>query len=542
MNSGFFRLPTAVNEPICQYEPDSPARIALKEELARQTATKIQIPAYIDGKPYITKNVENVVMPHDHQHVLAEMTLVDEEGIRLAIESSLAAKKKWELTPWEQRASIFLKALSLLRGPWRYTINAATMLGQSKTCFQAEIDAVCEVCDLFSFNLKEMEAIYNTQPLQEPDAWNRVEYRGVDGFVLAISPFNFLAIGANLACAPALMGNTVIWKPAKSAMLSSYYFYRLLLEAGLPPGVINFLPASNEDTSRLLVTDPNLGGINFTGSNNTFDYLWEKVGRNISSYYQYPRLVGETGGKGFVFVHPTAKLSAVVSALIRGAFEFQGQKCATATRAYIPSSLWPELKKQLLEKTAELKVGDPQDFTNFMGAVINKKAYDSIKSYIDYARSSDEAEVLTGHLDESKGYFIHPTIIKTTNPRFKTMLEEIFGPVLTVYVYEDEEVDAAATHCSEDTIYGLTGSVFAESREAIEELEEKFYRSAGNFYINDKPTGSTVGRQPFGGSLKSGTNDKTGTRMNLYRWISARAIKENFVPTDDIIYISMKER
>ncbi|HZW98377.1 MAG: L-glutamate gamma-semialdehyde dehydrogenase [Clostridiaceae bacterium] len=542
MSSGLFKIPPAVNEPIKDYAPGSPERAALKKELERQSSIKVEIPAYIDGKPYFTANKEYVVMPHDHNHVLAEVSMADDEGIELAIRSSLAAKEKWADMPWQHRASIFIKALNLVRGPWRDRLNASTMLGQSKACFQAEIDAICEVCDFFSYNLSVMQEIYEFQPKQIPGAWNRMEYRGLDGFVLAISPFNFTALGANLSCAPAIMGNTVIWKPARTAMLSNYYFYLMLLEAGLPPGVINFLPASGSAVSRLIVPHPDLGGLNFIGSDTTFSTLWNNIGNNISTYNQYPRMVGETGGKDFIFVHPSADIPTLISAMVRGAFEYQGQKCAAASRAYVPRSLWPQVKEMLLEKTAEIKVGDPCDFTNLMGAVIDRSAFNSIKSYIDYANESEEAEVLTGHYDDSKGYFIYPTIIETTNPRFKTMREEIFGPVLTIYVYEDSEIDSAVKHCKEDTVYALTGSIFAQSREAIISLEKEFSYTAGNFYINDKPTGSAVGLQPFGGSKLSGTNDKTGTVMNLYRWTSARTIKENFVPTDDVNYISMQER
>ena len=542
MSNGLFKIPTAANEPIKDYAPGSPERASLKKEIERQSKIKIEIPAIIDGKPYITSNKEYIVMPHDHNHVLAEVSIADDEGIELAIQSSLAAREKWDKMPWQHRASIFIKALNLVRGPWRDRLIAATMLGQSKTCFQAEIDAACEVCDFFSYNLAEMQEIYEFQPRQTPGAWNRMEYRGLDGFVLAISPFNFTALGANLSCAPAIMGNTVIWKPARTAMLSNYYFYQMLLEAGLPPGVINFLPASGSAVSRLVVPHPKLAGLNFTGSDSTFSTLWGNIGNNISTYHQYPRMVGETGGKDFIFVHPSAEIPPLISAMVRGAFEYQGQKCAAASRAYVPRSLWPQVKEMLLAKTAEIKVGDPSDFTNLMAAVIDRSAFDSIKSYIDYARESDEAEVLTGHYDDSKGYFVYPTIIETTNPRFKTMREEIFGPVLTIYVYEDDELDSAVRHCKEDTIYALTGSIFAQSREAIVALESEFNYTAGNIYINDKPTGSTVGLQPFGGSMMSGTNDKTGTKMNLYRWISARTIKENFVPTDDVNYISMQER
>ncbi|HHV41460.1 MAG TPA: L-glutamate gamma-semialdehyde dehydrogenase [Clostridiaceae bacterium] len=542
MSNAIFRIPTAVNEPIREYAPGSTERASLKKELERQSNQIVRIPAIINGQEYTKGHKVQIVMPHDHQHVLAEATLVDEAGINLAIESALAAKKTWDQMSWKHRVSIFMKVYHLVRGDWRDRLNASTMLGQSKTCHQAEIDAACEVCDFLSYNLAAMAEIYASQTAETPGSWNRMEYRGLDGFVLAISPFNFLALASNLVCAPAMMGNTVLWKPSRAALLSNWYFYQLLMEAGLPPGVINFVPATGEDISRVALLHPDMGGLNFTGSTNTFTSLWKNIGANLENYRQYPRIVGETGGKGYIFVHNTADVPKVVSAMIRGAFEYQGQKCSAASRAYVPASLWPELKEMLLAKTAEIKTGDIRDFTNFMGAVIHQRAFDTIKSYIDYARESEDAEILTGHCDDSEGYFIYPTIIVTKNPQFKTMLEEIFAPVLTIYVYEDEDIDTAVRYCNEDAPYALTGAIFAKPRTVIQDLEEKLSYSAGNFYINDKPTGSTVGQQPFGGSRQSGTNDKTGSVANLYRFTSARAIKENFVPQDDVNYISMKEQ
>ncbi|NLK02587.1 MAG: L-glutamate gamma-semialdehyde dehydrogenase [Clostridiaceae bacterium] len=541
MSNGLFKIPVAINEPIRHYAPGSSERASLKAELERQANTVIDIPAYIDGKPYYSSEKYQVVMPHDHQHVLAEAVFADDKGINMAIESAMAAKESWAEMPWEHRAAIFLKATHLIRNKWRDRLNAATMLGQSKTCFQAEIDT-CESCDFLNFYLSGMHTIYSNQPLETEGSFNRMEYRALDGFVLALSPFNFLAMGVNLACAPAIMGNVVIWKPAQTALLSAWYFYQALLEAGLPPGVINFVPARGADVSRIALPHPNFGGLHFTGSNKTFGSLWKDIALNLDNYRQFPRIVGETGGKGFIFVHNTAEVSKVVAAMIRGAFEYQGQKCSAATRAYVPRSLWPDIKKMLLDKTAELKVGDICDFTNFMGAVIDQVAFNKIKLYIDYANESDDAEVLIGHYDDSKGYFIYPTVIEAKTPRFKTMVEEIFGPVLTIYVYEDEELETAVNYCDEDTPYGLTGSIFARSRDVIQDLEKKLSHAAGNFYINDKPTGSTVGQQPFGGTRLSGTNDKTGTAMHLYRWVSARVIKENFVFTDDVNYISMEEQ
>ncbi|NLA81965.1 MAG: L-glutamate gamma-semialdehyde dehydrogenase, partial [Clostridiaceae bacterium] len=437
--------------------------------------------------------------------------------------------------------AIFLKAADLLSGPWRDRINASTMLGQSKTVFQAEIDSACELCDFLRYNVSYADQIYRMQPENSKGIWNRMEYRPLDGFVLAITPFNFTSIGGNLPLAPALMGNTVIWKPAGTAALASYYFYLLMKEAGLPDGVVNFLPSSGADVGRILVADPRLGGIHFTGSTAVFQEIWQQVGVNIASYQQYPRLVGETGGKDFIFAHPSAHEESLVAALVRGAFEFQGQKCSAASRAYIPASLWPQVQDRLLEEVGKLKMGDPQDFSTFMGAVIDRSSFDKIKGYIDHARESEDALVLTGGYDDSKGYFIKPTVILAKKADYVSMREEIFGPVLTIYVYQDQDLDQALELCDKSTPYALTGAIFAQDRQALIKMEEALSQAAGNFYLNDKPTGAVVGQQPFGGSRASGTNDKAGSLLNMIRWTSPRVIKENFVPICDISYPYMEE-
>ncbi|NLC39887.1 MAG: L-glutamate gamma-semialdehyde dehydrogenase, partial [Clostridiaceae bacterium] len=447
----------------------------------------------------------------------------------------------WAAMPFEHRAAIFLKAADLLAGPWRDRVNAATMLGQSKTVVQSEIDAACELCDFLRYGVSCAEEIYKQQPLSIPGVWNRQEYRPLDGFIMAISPFNFTSIGGNLAIAPALMGNTVIWKPARTATLSNYYVYRILLEAGLPPGVISFLPSRGKDVEEYILKDPNLAGFHFTGSTAVFQSVFKLVGENIGSYNQYPRLVGETGGKDFVFAHPTADIDSLVPALVRGAFEYQGQKCSAASRAYIPKSIWPDVKEKLMQKIKELKIGDVRDFTNFLSAVIDRKAFEKITKAIDKAKVSDDAVVLTGSYDDSVGYFISPTVILAKKADYATMQEELFGPVLTIYVYEDEKLEETLALCDNTSPYALTGAIFARDRAAIVEMEKALTHAAGNFYINDKPTGAVVGQQPFGGSRASGTNDKAGSVLNLLRWVSPRTIKENLLPSADINYPFMLE-
>ena len=541
MSNAFFFMEQPKNEPVKGYLPGSAERASLKAELSRQAAQEVEIPLVIGGVEIKTGVLGKIQMPHDHRHILASYHNAGEAELKAAIKAAGAAKAAWAAMPWEHRASIFLKAADLLAGPWRDRINAATMLGQSKTCYQAEIDSACELADFLRFNVYYAQEIMKQQPNSTAAVWNRMEYRPLDGFVVAVSPFNFTSIGGNLCTAPAILGNTVLWKPASTAVLSNYYFIKLLEEAGLPAGVINFIPCRGTDLSKYVLTDPDMAGFHFTGSTEVFSGVWKLVGDSLRTYKNYPRLVGETGGKDFVFAHPSADEDAVVSALVRGAFEYQGQKCSAASRAYIPESLWPSVKEKLLAETAKLKVGDVCDFTSFMGAVIDKKSFDNIKGYIDYAAASPDAEVLTGGYDDAVGYFVRPTVILAKTPDFKTMVEEIFGPVLTLYVYPDAEIDAALQLCDTASPYALTGAVFARDREAIVKMEKALSGTAGNFYINDKPTGAVIGQQPFGGARASGTNDKAGSMLNLYRWISPRTIKENFLSAKEISYPFMKE-
>lgn len=536
-----FEVPKAINEALVDYRPGSPARSSLKKELDRQATLVVDIPLIIGGKEIRTGNTKEIRMPHDHGHVLAKVHQAGQAELRLAVEAAMEAKAAWTAMPLEHRQAIYLKAADLLSGPWRDRINAATMLGQSKTAFQAEIDSACELCDFLRYDVAYADQIYRMQPENSKGIWNRTEYRPLDGFVLAITPFNFTSIGGNLPLAPALMGNTVVWKPAGTAALASYYFYLLMKEAGLPDGVVNFLPSSGADVGKILVADPRLGGIHFTGSTSVFQEIWRQVGLHIDQYQQYPRLVGETGGKDFVFAHPSAHIESLVAALVRGSFEFQGQKCSAASRAYIPASLWPQVQARLLEETGRLKVGDPRDFTTFMGAVIDRVSFDKIKGYIDHAQSSEDAQVLTGGYDDSKGYFVKPTIILAKKPDYVSMREEIFGPVLTVYVYPDQDLEETLALCDQSTPYALTGAIFAQDRQALVKMEKALAHAAGNFYLNDKPTGAVVGQQPFGGSRASGTNDKAGSLLNMIRWTSPRVIKENFVPLCDILYPYMEE-
>lgn len=536
MNNAFFHVPAPVNEPVNSYAPGTPERESLKKELARQSQIKVEIPLIIGGKEYHTENKGTCVMPHDHQHVLAEYSIAGEKELRMAMDAAMEAKEAWESMPWEHRASIFLKAADLIAGPYRDKINAATMLGQSKTAFQAEIDSACELADFLRFNVYYAEQIYHQQPNNVRGVWNRLEYRPLDGFILAVSPFNFTSIGGNLCTAPATVGNTVLWKPARTATLSNYYLMQILMEAGLPAGVINFIPSNGKQVSEVVVSDPRMAGFHFTGSTETFTDVWKTVGDNINHYRCYPRLVGETGGKDFVFAHKSAKIDALVAALTRGAFEFQGQKCSAASRAYIPASIWPEVKEKMLAEISKLKVGDPTDFTTFMCAVIDKASFENNKKYIDYAKESADADVLCGGYDDSKGWFIYPTVIQAYKPDFKSMVEEIFGPILTVYVYEDDKLEETLKLCDTASPYALTGAIFGQERDAIMLMEKALQHAAGNFYINEKPTGAVIGQQPFGGARGSGTNDKAGSVFNMIRWVSPRVIKEVFVPSADITY------
>jgi len=524
-------MPRPKNEPVFGYGPGSPERAKLKAALAELSSRELEIPLVIGGKEVRTGKMGDCVMPHAHQHRLATYHQAGPEEVEAAIEAALAARQEWANMPWEQRAGIFMKAAEILSNEKRYLLNAATMLGVSKTPVQAEIDSACELIDFWRFNVSYMEDIYRQQPNSTPLSWNRLEHRGLEGFIFAVTPFNFTAIAGNLPTAPAMMGNTVVWKPASSAVYPAYHVLKILEEAGLPPGVINFIPGPGSVVGDLVIKHPDLAGIHFTGSTEVFQNMWQSVGHNIHNYKTYPRIVGETGGKDFVFAHSSADVPALTVALVRGAFEFQGQKCSAASRAYIPRSIWPELKERLIVMTEELTIGDVRDFTNFMGAVIDRSAFNRIVSYIEYAKQSPEAEILVGGTyDYSVGYFIDPTIVVTTNPKMKLMEEEIFGPVLTIYVYEDDKLAETLELCDKTSPYGLTGAIFAQDRRAIVYMTDALREAAGNFYINDKPTGAVVGQQPFGGARASGTNDKAGSMFNLLRWVSQRAIKENLLP------------
>jgi len=534
--SSIFNVPNPVNEPVMNYAPGSAEREAIQKELARQSATIVKIPIIIGGKEIHTKTTGTVTMPHNHQHVLAEYSIAGEAELELAKKSAMAAKKQWEDMPWEHKAGIFLKAAELLAGPYRQKVNAATMLGQSKTVYQAEIDSACEMVDFLRFNVHFAQEIFKQQPISAPGIWNRMQYRPLNGFVVAVSPFNFTAIGGNLCASPAIMGNTVIWKPATTAILSNYYLYQIYKEAGMPDGVINFVPCKGSDVSKYLLNDANMAGFHFTGSTGVFNSCWKLVGENIGTYKNYPRLVGETGGKDFIFAHHSAQVKPLVTAMVRGAFEYQGQKCSAASRAYIPKSLWQEVKPMLLEEVSKIHVGDVSDFTNFMGAVIDEAAFKSITGYIDHARDSKDADILTGSYDASKGWFVKPTVILAKKADYLTMKEEIFGPVLTIFVYDDAKFDETLESCNSVSDYALTGAIFAQGRAVLAYMERALSDAAGNFYINDKPTGAVVGQQPFGGARASGTNDKAGSVLNLLRWTSPRTIKETFVPAEHFEY------
>ncbi len=540
--NGMFRIPKPANEPVRSYAPGSPEKKSLKAKLAELRSREIEIPLIIGGEEVRTGKLGSCVIPHKHGHVLARYHKAGMAEVERAIEAAMAARAAWGAMPWVDRAAILLRAAELLAGPWRDTLNAATMLGQSKTVYQAEIDSACEVIDFWRFNPYFMQQIYEDQPISSPGVWNRVEYRPLDGFVFAVTPFNFTSIGANLPTSPALMGNTVLWKPASTGVYPAYFNMKLLMAAGLPPGVINLVMGSGSEVGDPVLASPDFAGLHFTGSTAVFQSMWRTIGQNIGSYRTYPRIVGETGGKDFVFAHTSADVTALVTALVRGAFEYQGQKCSAASRAYIPRSLWPKVEEQLLAQVAEIRMGDVEDFRNFMGAVIDRAAFESIKEYIEFARASADATILAGGgCDDSEGYFIEPTVVLTTNPRHRLMQEEIFGPVLTIFVYEDGELDGALALCDTGSPYALTGSVFAEDRQAIARITAALRDTAGNFYINDKPTGAVVGQQPFGGARASGTNDKAGSMWNLIRWASPRAIKETFVPPRHFAYPFMGE-
>ncbi len=540
--SGDIQVPIPVNEPVLPYTACSPEKKELKAKLGAMASEEIEIPVVIGGEEIRTGDLVDAVMPHRHGHRLGRWHRAGREHVEAAIRASADAHKEWSQWDWVDRAAIFLKAADLLATTWRSTLNAATMLCQSKTVHQAEIDAAAELIDFYRFNLHFAERLYEEQPISPAGMWNRVEYRPLEGFVLAVTPFNFTSIAGNLPTAPAIMGNTVLWKPASSTVFSGYYLMRLLEAAGLPPGVVNFLPASGSTISEVAVQDPGLAGIHFTGSTEVFQTMWRTVGANIGNYRSYPRVVGETGGKNFIIAHPSADEDALLTAIIRGGFEYQGQKCSAVSRVYIPKSIWATLKDRLVATVESLAMGDPVDFRNFMGAVIDRAAYTTITNYIEHARESGEAEILVGgDADDSEGFYIRPTVILAHTPDFRTMCEEIFGPVVTVYVYDDTQWEQTLELLDSTSPYALTGAVFADDRAAVLQARRALRYAAGNFYVNDKPTGAVVGQQPFGGGRASGTNDKAGSMLNLVRWVSARTIKEVSVPPRDYRYAFMGE-
>lgn len=544
MSNSIFVPPVPENEPVKGYLPGSPEKIELKAKLKELRGKTIEIPLIIGGKEVKTGDIGECRIPHDHKHLLGTYHKGGAKEVNAAAAAAKKARKNWAAMPWEARAAIFLKAAELLTGRHRATLNAATMLGQSKTCFQAEIDAACELIDFFKFNVSYMYDIMCEQPDSAPGVWNMLEQRPLDGFIFAVTPFNFTSIAGNLPTAPAMMGNTVIWKPASSSVYSAWFIMEILKEAGLPDGVINMVPGSGGQIGNPVLEHPEMAGIHFTGSTAVFQNMWQTVGNNIHRYGSYPRIVGETGGKDFIFAHPSADLEPLVTAAVRGAFEYQGQKCSAASRMYVPQSLWKKFQKRLKEEIATIKMGDPEDFRNFMGAVIDKHAFDTITGYIKLAKKAKgEARIIAGGgFDDSIGYFIEPTVIVAKDPEFVTMREEIFGPVLTIFVYEDADFLKTLRLCDKASEYALTGAIFSQDRSAIEVAKKELSHTAGNFYINDKPSGAVVGQQPFGGSRASGTNDKAGSYLNLIRWTSPRTIKETFDPPRDYRYPFQDEK
>ena len=542
MTHGVFHYPHPDNEPVKGYAPGSPERASLKEALKATASEEVEIPLIIGGEEVRTGDTAPMVMPHDHGHTLGVFHKAGAKEVAQAIDSAEAASKDWAAMPWEQRAAVFLRAAELLATSHRDRVNAATMLNQSKTAHQAEIDAACELIDFWRFNVSYMQALYAEQPGSVPGLWNRLEHRPLDGFVFAVSPFNFTSIGGNLPTAPAMLGNTALWKPASTSVLSNYRVMQVLLEAGLPAGVINFVPGSGRTVGDPVLADSRFAGIHFTGSTEVFQGMWKTIGGNMASYGQYPRIVGETGGKDFVFAHASANVDALVVALVRGAFEYQGQKCSAASRAYIPKSMWGEVKDKLGAMLGELQMGDVTDFRNFLGAVIDASSFKSLKGWIDGARENPDAELLFGgECDDSTGWFVQPTVIEAKTPKYETMCTELFGPVLTLFVYDDARYEETLQLCNDTSPYALTGAVFADDRNAVEQASNALRFAAGNFYINDKPTGAVVGQQPFGGSRASGTNDKAGSILNLLRWVSPRTVKETFAPPTDWRYPFLDE-
>ena len=534
MGKGFFNVPVAVNEPVKSYAPGSPEREAVKKAYKDMFNNTIDVPMYINGKDVKTGNTRTMSPPHDHKHIVGTYHLAEKKHIDDAISTALEARKAWSQMPWEQRAGIFLKAAELIAGPYRAKINAATMIAQSKTIHQAEIDAACELIDFLRFNVQFMTDIYMEQPESTSDAWNRIEYRPLEGFTYAVTPFNFTAIAGNLPACMALMGNVVVWKPSDSQIYSAKVIMDVFKEAGVPAGVINVVFGDPVMITNTVLASPDFSGLHFTGSTDIFKKLWKQIGNNIETYKTYPRIVGETGGKDFIVAHKTANAKQASTAIVRGAFEFQGQKCSAASRAYVPTSLWKDVKKQVIDDVKSFKMGSPEDMSNFITAVIHEGSFNKLAKYIDQAKKDKDAEIIVGgNYDKSKGYFIEPTVIVTTNPKYTTMCTELFGPVITIYVYEDKDYSKTLKLVDETSEYALTGAILATDRYAIEEATKALQNCAGNFYINDKPTGAVVGQQPFGGARASGTNDKAGSSQNLLRWVSPRMIKETFVtPTD----------
>ncbi len=535
--NGTIQIPPPVNEPVLSYAPGSPERAELKAKLAELSGQVVDIPLIIGGKEVRTGRTKDITVPHDHGHVIGRFHLAGPDEVRQAIDAAAEAWKTWSRMAWVDRASIFMKVADLTAGKYRASINAATMLSQSKTAYQAEIDAACEYIDFLRFNCMFAEDIYLQQPISDEGVWNRSEYRPLEGFIYAISPFNFTSIGGNLAGAPAMMGNVTIWKPSTTAVYSNYILMQMFEEAGLPAGVINFVPGDPAEITDVVLSDPNFAGLHYTGSTTVFQMLWKRVGENIASYKSYPRLVGETGGKDFIVAHKSANVDALRTAIVRGAFEYQGQKCSAASRAYIPQSIWDKMKDDLHADVQSIKMGDPADFRNFVGAVIHKDSFDKIKGFIERADAAPDAEIFAGGgCDNSKGWFVEPTVILAKSAKYESMCEEIFGPVITIHVYADDEWESILELVDTTSPYGLTGAVWAHDRAVIRHAMDYLRHSAGNFYINDKPTGAVVGQQPFGGSRASGTNDKAGSPLNLLRWVTPRSIKETMVPATDYRY------
>jgi 1-pyrroline-5-carboxylate dehydrogenase len=535
--NGFFKVPVPVNDPVLNYAPGSKERAELKAALAEARSKELDIPMYIGGEEVRTGNTVRIAPPHDHKHTLGQFHQGDKSHVTKAIDAALAAKSKWEDLPWEHRAAIFLRAADLIAGPYRAKLNAATMLGQSKNAYQAEIDSACELIDFLRFNVAFMSQIYNDQPISGKGMWNRIEYRPLEGFVFALTPFNFTAIAGNLPTSAALMGNVVVWKPANTQVYAANVLMEVFKKAGVPDGVINLVYVSGPDAGDVIFSHPEFAGIHFTGSTGVFQNVWKTIGNNIQKFKSYPRIVGETGGKDFIMIHKSAEVESTATAIVRGAFEYQGQKCSAASRVYVPSNIWPGVKNRMIEDLATFKMGPTEDFSNYINAVIDEKSFDKIASYIDNAKKDPSCEIIAGGTyDKTSGYFVAPTVIVTTDPKYTTMCEEIFGPVLTVYVYPADEFEATLDLVNTTSEYALTGSIIAEDRYAIDLATKKLRNAAGNFYINDKPTGAVVGQQPFGGARASGTNDKAGAMVNLLRWTSMRTIKETFVPPVDYRY------